>query len=147
VNAPLPKIEQPKVVEDNCRKTMKILRFCPKCQYYLSLNAEGAVRLKCQNCGFSEAFEPKTAEEALLLETQFRSGSSAGGASSGITINAYTLMDPTLPHVTTIPCPNSACASATDSARRDVIYIKYDAVNLKFLYICNVCDTKWRSKA
>jgi len=126
---------------------MKILRFCPKCQYYLSLNVEGAVRLKCQNCGFSEPFEPKTAEEALLLETQFRSGSSAGGAASGITVNAYTLMDPTLPHVTTIPCPNSACASATDAARRDVIYIKTDPRNMKFQYICAVsgCGATWTS--
>jgi hypothetical protein len=29
----------------------------------------------------------------------------------------------------------------------DVIYLKYDSVNMKYLYICNVCDTKWRSKA
>jgi hypothetical protein len=29
----------------------------------------------------------------------------------------------------------------------DVIYLKYDAINMKYLYICNMCDTKWRSKA
>ena len=25
--------------------------------------------------------------------------------------------------------------------------LKYDAINMKYLYICNMCDTKWRSKA
>jgi DNA-directed RNA polymerase subunit M/transcription elongation factor TFIIS len=29
----------------------------------------------------------------------------------------------------------------------DVIYLKYDAINMKYLYICNVCGAKWRSKA
>jgi DNA-directed RNA polymerase subunit M/transcription elongation factor TFIIS len=126
---------------------MKILRFCPKCKYLLSLKADAPVSLNCPNCGFTERFEPKTAEEALILETQFRSGSSAGGAASGISINAYTLMDPTLPHVTTIPCPNATCASAADATRRDVIYIKTDPRNMKFQYVCAVagCGATWTS--
>jgi hypothetical protein len=133
---------------------MKILRFCPKCQYYLSLkgnmaslNGTVVAHLKCTNCGFTEPFEPKTAEEALILETQFRSGSSAGGAASGITLNAYTLLDPTLPHVSTIPCPNTTCPSQADAARRDVAYIKTDPRNMKFQYICAVagCGATWTS--
>ena len=126
---------------------MKILRFCPRCQYYLSLDGGHPVHLKCLNCKFVEAFEPANAEEALILETQFRSGSSATGVASGITVNAFTLIDPTLPHVATIPCPNAACASAGDAARRDVIYIKTDPRNMKFQYICAVtgCGATWTS--
>lgn len=127
---------------------MKILRYCPKCEYYLFLNAnDKGARLACKNCGFTEAFVPTSSEEALILETNFRSGSSASGASSGITLNEYTRSDPTLPHVKTIKCVNGACASQADAARRDVIYIKTDPQNMTFQYICNVegCGATWKS--
>lgn len=97
----------------------------------------------CKNCGFSEPLNPKSKEDALILETNFRSGSSASGAASGVTINAYTKMDPTLPHVNTLRCPNGACPSNADESLRDVIYIKTDPANLKFQYICTQCPTQW----
>ena len=62
-------------------------------------------------------------------------------------MNEFTTLDPTLPHVNTIKCPSDSCKSNTMQAERDVIYLKYDAINMKFLYICNVCDARWRSKA
>ena len=122
------------------------LRFCPKCKYYLNLiTSEGKVSRGCGNCGFQEPLEPKSKEEALILETAFRSGSSAAGAASGITINDYTLMDPTLPHVKTLRCPNTDCPSRTNEALRDVIYIKTDPINMKFQYLCTVpgCKHQW----
>jgi len=81
--------------------------------------------------------------DALVLETNFRSGSSAGGAASGITVNAYTRHDPANPHVKTISCRNTACASIANPDLRDVIYIKTEPVDLKFTYICNVCESQW----
>lgn len=122
------------------------MRFCPKCDYYLYLSAsEGsrAVVNLCRNCGFSEKLEPKSKDEALILETNFRSGSSATGASSGITVNDYTKMDPTLPHVNTIRCPNGGCPSNRAGEERDVIYIKTDPANLKFQYVCTKCPAQW----
>jgi DNA-directed RNA polymerase subunit M/transcription elongation factor TFIIS len=123
------------------------MRFCPLCNYYLYLNAadNAEVQHLCKNCGFSEALNPKTKEDALILETNFRSGSSAGGAASGITINDFTLKDPTLPHVKTLRCPNTGCQSNIDEKLRDVIYIKTDPTNLKFQYVCTVCKTQWTS--
>jgi DNA-directed RNA polymerase subunit M/transcription elongation factor TFIIS len=120
------------------------MRFCPKCKYYLFLSAsEGAsVSMQCKNCGFSEKLDPKSKDEALILETNFRSGSSATGASSGISVNEYTRMDPTLPHVNTIRCPSGACPS-NRGEERDVIYIKTDPANLKFQYVCTKCPTQW----
>jgi DNA-directed RNA polymerase subunit M/transcription elongation factor TFIIS len=123
------------------------MRFCPKCRNYLYHNAPDSSKLNmvCKNCGYSEPFEPKSKEEALILETNFRSGSSASGASSGITVNEYTKLDPTLPHINTIRCPNGGCPSngAGGDAIRDVIYIKTDPANLKFQYICTQCDQQW----
>ncbi len=64
-----------------------------------------------------------------------------------VLLNEFTRQDPTLPHVTTLPCPNKACETHTANKQRDVIIIKYDAQNLKFLYICNVCGDQWRSRS
>lgn len=120
------------------------MRFCPKCSYYLYLGSDkDTVLMICKNCGFNEKLDPKTKEEALVLETKFNSGSSANGAASGITVNDYTLKDPTLPHVNTLRCPSAECPSNADESLRDVIYIKTDPVNLKFQYICTQCKTQW----
>lgn len=123
------------------------MRFCPHCEnmfaFQLSLENPNGVDLKCQTCGFQTPLDPKTKEDALILETNFRSGSSAGGSASGISVNEYTLNDPTLPHVKTIPCSNGGCPSQANEAIRDVIYIKTDPANLKFQYVCTVCKSQW----
>lgn len=123
------------------------MRFCPVCNYYLYLEMEStdSMIMLCKNCGHREDMKPKTAEEALVLETLFRSGSSASGASSGVTVNQYTKMDPTLPHMKSLRCPNGKCLSNTGEKERDVIYIKTDPVNMKFQYVCTVCDEQWVS--
>jgi len=96
--------------------------------------------------------DPKSSEEALILETNFRSGSSANGAASGITVNAFTLADPTLPHLRgpkAPACTGCAKKAATEGVaeapaeERDVLYIKTDPVNLKFQYICMKCTEQW----
>ena len=65
-------------------------------------------------------------------------------------INEYTKLDPTLPRTNNIKCPNQSCASnQTDTsidtetslvkeekAKNDVIYLRYDDVNMKYIYIC-----------
>jgi len=121
------------------------MKFCPKCSYVFILSSEsdGKVTQECKNCGFKEPLNPLNETEAIILETNLRSGSSAGGASSGIAVNTYTLMDPTLPHIHSLTCPNSSCASIANEALRDVIYIKTDPTNLKFQYVCTVCRTQW----
>lgn len=121
------------------------MRFCPVCRYYLFLQmGEVAVHHVCRNCRYTEELKPRTSEEALILETNFRSGSSAGGAASGITVNEYTLTDPTLPHMRGAHAPACpGCAATTDPATRDVIYIKTNPTDLKFQYICVGCRKQW----
>jgi DNA-directed RNA polymerase subunit M/transcription elongation factor TFIIS len=121
------------------------MRFCETCSYLLVLKTkdDGTVDQVCKNCGRKEPLHPTNEKEAMILETNLRSGSSAGGASSGITVNNYTLQDPTLPHIQSIMCPNEGCGSRADETLRDVIYIKTDPTNLKFQYVCTVCRTEW----
>jgi aspartate carbamoyltransferase regulatory subunit len=85
---------------------------------------------------------PQNATDALVLETTFNKATNAKQTVSQL--NAYTKLDPTLPHLTTIACPNNTCASNKDTPR-DILYIKTDAKNLKYQYSCVVCNWQWGS--
>jgi DNA-directed RNA polymerase subunit M/transcription elongation factor TFIIS len=121
---------------------MKETDFCPTCKYYLYLDQnEKTLRRICRNCGYQEEDQAG----GLILEIDLKEKTSEGYK---ILMNEFTKNDPTLPHVNTIKCPNIGCGSNNSATvEKDVIYLKYDAINMKFLYICNVCDTHWRSKA
>ena len=64
-----------------------------------------------------------------------------------ININKYTKYDPTLPCINTIKCPNQKCSSnqTDDPAEREVIFVRYDDVNMKYVYLCCKCDTRWNT--
>lgn len=127
---------------------MKDTDFCPVCKYYLYLTQESIpteekeskqiLRRICRNCGY----QAEDKKGGLILEIDLKEKISEGYK---ILMNEFTKQDPTLPHVNTIKCPNTGCDS-NSGKEKDVIYLKYDTVNMKFLYICNVCDTQWRSK-
>ena len=119
------------------------MRFCPVCSYYLYLLEDGGLQLTCKHCGFKEPMKPENAADALVLETTFNKAMNAKQTVSQL--NAYTKLDPTLPHLSTIACPNGTCASNTKGAARDILYIKTDAKNLKYQYSCVVCDWQWGS--
>jgi DNA-directed RNA polymerase subunit M/transcription elongation factor TFIIS len=119
------------------------MRFCPVCSYYLFLQAgEKKLALVCRHCSYTTEMRPQSSEEALILETSFSGQTTAASATQ---LNDYTKLDPTLPHLKTIPCPNTTCPTQADPATRDILYIKTDAKNLKFQYCCAVCNTQWAS--
>ena len=92
----------------------------------------------CRVCGYQEEEE----KGGVILEIDLQEKTSEGYK---VILNEFTQFDPTLPHVSNIICRNSNCRSRTSGVKPDVIYIKYDAVNMKYLYICTVCDAQWRS--
>ena len=117
------------------------MKFCPKCENYLYMDTKsGALLRVCRTCGYSE----NDTQGGLAMETVVQERSSEGYK---ILLNEFTRQDPTLPHVVTIKCPRTSCTTNTGGKTRDVIYIKYDAVNMKYLYICNVCGEQWRSRS
>jgi DNA-directed RNA polymerase subunit M/transcription elongation factor TFIIS len=119
---------------------------CPKCDYYMPLtlytpSEEGAsqeFKRSCRNCGHSQSETP-----GLVMETVYQA---KGTESYQTMLNEYTSKDPRLPHVNNLPCPNETCPTNTVGEEKDVIYIKYDTANLKFMYICTKCKTHWRSR-
>ena len=61
-------------------------------------------------------------------------------------INEYTKMDPTLPRMSNIPCPNTKCPTyGEEPVTPEVISIRYDDSRLKYVYLCAHCDTTWKT--
>ena len=60
-------------------------------------------------------------------------------------INKYTKFDPTLPRINTVLCPDLNCPTNVDGKSREIIYIRYDDSNMKFVYLCSDCDTVWQT--
>ena len=59
-------------------------------------------------------------------------------------INKYTKLDPTLPRVTNIKCPNIECATQEKPELNEVITMRYDDDNMKYVYLCVNCDNIWK---
>lgn len=133
------------------------MSYCPKCENFLFADSKGKeLKRVCRTCGYTKADE----SGGLIMETIVQERSSEGYK---ILLNEFTRQDPTLPHVKTLPCPNTdgytvinpkgeeekigRCRSIDTPADRDVIIIKYDNQNMKFIYICNVCGRQWRSRS
>jgi DNA-directed RNA polymerase subunit M/transcription elongation factor TFIIS len=120
------------------------LHFCPVCRNYLfaqiekevETNLQTLIRL-CRNCGYKQT----DVKGGLVSEIVVGERSAE---SYKILLNEFTAEDPRLPHLHgTIKCPDPACSSHNSTS--DIIYMKYDQVNLNFLYICYVCKFTWHS--
>lgn len=119
------------------------MRFCKKCEnmYYISIGTdnENTLTYTCRNCGDIDA---NVSNGLCVLDTNFKDTS----IKNIQTINEFTKMDPTLPRLSNMPCPNVNCVSNKDKdIEKNIIYIRYDNSNLKHIYICNNCDTTWNS--
>lgn len=175
------------------------MHFCPRCDnmYYLRIEPDAVAAGTaddsvvsadattlfhyCRNCGSKEQIK----EAVSVLKLQLKHGTQ----SYGNIINKYTKLDPTLPRINHIKCPNSECPSnpfvpvsgaialkpgvavlqeaekdeeyadvaggaeavraqaivKRDLVPREVIYIRYDEVNMRYVYLCAVCDTLWNT--
>ena len=146
------------------------MEFCTNCDnmYYISIDSEDSNKLTyyCRHCGNSD---PMTTKEGLcVLKTEIEKGEQKFNH----IINPYTKLDPTLPRIKNIKCPNGSCptnanegsgslsggggiaaASAAlididgGAAKKetDIIYMRYDDVNMKYLYLCVDCDMVWKT--
>ena len=122
------------------------MKFCNNCDnmFYISLQDDECNKIiyYCKNCGNSDN---------NLLETNkciLKEHISKNESKFEYCVNDYTKLDITLPRINYIKCPNEKCKSneATfDSNLREILYIRYDDVNMKYLYLCSHCDFKWNT--
>lgn len=115
------------------------MKFCSICDNMLYINTEGSqLAFKCKNCGFVDT--PTNNGSVLISERQV-DNPAAVNLNNYLTTNIK--YDPSLPHVNNIRCPNCKISEASEAKEDDVIYIKYDAENMKYLYFCCKCDHFW----
>ena len=123
------------------------MHFCNKCEnmLYIRLLAEDSDNLVyyCRNCGESDQLIDKdnicvSRTDIVIKEKAYLHD-----------INEYTKLDPTLPRTNNIKCPNQLCKSNTEEHRHtvnnEVIYLRYDDKNMKYIYICTICDKVWKT--
>ena len=160
--------------------------------YYIRLTETNEIVYYCRNCGNED--NAITIDNVVVSHTSLHQ---KGGSHANV-VNKYTKLDPTLPRISTILCPNSECpcnrnhnpmqyadraaivgsdesettgtgasaatgtgtsasvtatgtsASATsedaDAVPREVIYLRYDDIQLKYIYLCAVCNTIWNTE-
>ena len=91
----------------------------------------------CKHCGAVElGLEPAS---TVVLSTDYTDDQ----ASFNQFASPYITHDPTLPRVSNIICPNAACTRPNPKPN-EVIFVKYDPVNVKYLYHCVHCSHFWK---
>lgn len=121
------------------------MHFCEVCDnmYYIKISEEDESKLVyyCRKCGNEET---NVTEDNMIVSEIHLKGSEQ---QFHHIINKYTKIDPTLPRIKTVPCPNAKCSTNDPKTptERSVINIRYDEINLKYVYICTTCDTIWKT--
>ncbi len=120
------------------------MHFCNQCQnmYYISIDPNNSNKLiyYCRNCGNTD--DNISAKDVTVSSVQLKKSEQEFSH----VINKYTKLDPTLPRVSNILCPNPDCETNVKDEPREIIYIRYDDVNLKYVYLCSTCDTVWKTE-
>ena len=105
--------------------------------YYIGISVDDANQLIY--CRHKD--ETITEEGVCVLNAQLQKGEQKFNP----IINEYTKLDPTLPRIRNLKCPNPECKFNKEDKTAEVIYVRYDDNNLKYLYICVECDTTWKT--
>ena len=150
------------------------MHFCTNCgnMYYIRLTDTNGIVYYCRNCGTED--DTITSDNVVVSHTSLKSNKNQYAH----VVNKYTKLDPTLPRISTILCPNTECpcnrnhnatqyadraaivgtaeeeagggaaaaAAASESEPREVIYLRYDDINMKYIYLCAVCNTIWNTE-
>jgi DNA-directed RNA polymerase subunit M/transcription elongation factor TFIIS len=129
------------------------MHFCSCCNnmYYISITPENELQYYCRNCG---NVDDKIASDNICVSKVNMKKTSTTQSFAHV-VNKYTKLDPTLPRIKTIRCPNDDCSSnksekgshgASSSAENEIIYLRYDDTNLKYIYLCTKCDKVWNTE-
>ena len=127
------------------------MHFCPKCgnMYYLKLleNDQNKLIYYCRNCGNEDTSLISNLNNLYVSKSNIKKKMNYRNV-----INKYTKLDPTLPRISNIDCPNQDCVcnkadpeTKGEKAEKEILYIRYDDSNMKFVYLCAHCDTVWNT--
>lgn len=117
------------------------MEFCEICDnmLYVKSNDNNMLVKYCKHCNF-EKVETNTKCAIKISKTIY----SEDDLLYNQHVNKYLRFDPTLrrindPHIS---CSNDKCVQ--ENANKQIIYIKYDSKNMKYLYVCDNCGKTWK---
>jgi DNA-directed RNA polymerase subunit M/transcription elongation factor TFIIS len=120
------------------------MHFCTECNnmYYIRIDSDNSNKLiyYCRHCGDENT--------SLAMDSVIVSNTQIVRSEQKFTniINKYTKLDPTLPRINNVKCPHAECETNKEKGpEREIIYIRYDDMNMKYIYLCSHCDTVWKS--
>ena len=120
------------------------MHFCEECgmMYFVQISEENTNQLIhfCRKCGKQKKIitEDNICVSKIDIKRKVLKTHSM--------VNEYTKLDPTLPRINNIPCPNQVCDSnkEVDPTDTEVIYMRYDDLNMKYIYLCALCNHVWK---
>mgnify|MGYP006101905879 CR=1 FL=1 len=117
------------------------MKFCSTCDnmFYMKINEQdpNSLQYYCRKCG---EIDTQVDTGCLCVSSII---SKANNSTFDHVINKYTKLDPTLPRLNNVLCPNAECSTNTNNTEKEVIYIRYDNANMKYIYLCSTCDYVW----
>ncbi len=114
------------------------MNFCRKCDnmYYMKKKNKELIYY-CKNCNFEDTAQIKKNNLKVFEYNKNKEQSKTS-------LNEYIKYDVTLPHTSNIKCPNMDCKSnKEEKTTQDVITMRIDDINMKYLYICCHCNYNW----
>ena len=119
------------------------MQFCKNCKNKLSIQTVNAdldnpgVKYYCNSCNY----ETEKMGDNLVYFNRYDI-ETLGQQNK---VNEFTPLDPTLPRITNINCPNDKCPTqdANKKLKNEIVYLMYDMKNMKFIYICVHCLYRW----
>jgi DNA-directed RNA polymerase subunit M/transcription elongation factor TFIIS len=121
------------------------MKFCTGCDNMLETELRNATTKPelwyvCRHCGLADAVADGDGKSTMIMSTDYSDDKTLYMQY----VTPYIRHDPTLPRVSDIKCASAKC-KRPPSEEEEVIYIKYDPVQLKYLYHCLHCGTFWKS--
>ena len=123
------------------------MHFCNNCNnmYYIKLSGEDTTLNNlvyyCRQCNYEDT--SLVVDKSLICVSKSYINKKQENYKD--IVNEYTKLDPTLPEVKNIKCPNPECASNKDQDTK-IVTIRYDDTDMKYMYLCCLCDNVWKNE-